>query len=164
MKNPLLVCAHQTRKVWWRVSRPFSLGALALVVDGEGRVLLVELSYRRGWYLPGGGVRKREGLDEAVRRELREEVGVVPAGPLRLQGVYWNKESPADPNRRYLAPPDSLVRGIPADAQHLSRMVNAPHPGAHLVRHALLLKWVDGPRPVACPIIRIDVDRASIWR
>jgi 8-oxo-dGTP pyrophosphatase MutT (NUDIX family) len=90
MKNPLLVCAHQTRKVWWRVSRPFSLGALALVVDGEGRVLLVELSYRRGWYLPGGGVRKREGLDEAVRRELREEVGVVPAGPLRLQGVYWN--------------------------------------------------------------------------
>jgi 8-oxo-dGTP pyrophosphatase MutT (NUDIX family) len=90
MKNPLLVGAHQARRLWWRVSRPFSLGALALVVDGEGRVLLVQLTYRRGWYLPGGGVRRREGLDEAARRELREEVGVVPTAPFRLLGVYWN--------------------------------------------------------------------------
>jgi 8-oxo-dGTP pyrophosphatase MutT (NUDIX family) len=90
MKNPLLVGAHQTRRLWWRVSRPFSVGALALVVDGEGRVLLVELTYRHGWYLPGGGVRRKEGLDEAACRELREEVGVVPTGPIRLLGVYWN--------------------------------------------------------------------------
>ena len=90
MKNPLLIAADKFRHAWWFVARPTSVGVLALVVDDEGRILLVQHTYRRGWYLPGGGVHKREGLDEAARRELREEVGVVPTGPLRLQGVYWN--------------------------------------------------------------------------
>jgi 8-oxo-dGTP pyrophosphatase MutT (NUDIX family) len=90
MKNPLLLTADRSRRAWWFVTRPFSLGVLALVVDEEGRILLVEQTYRSGWYLPGGSVRKREGLDDALRRELREEVGVEPSAPPRLHGVYWN--------------------------------------------------------------------------
>lgn len=90
MKNPLLLAADKARRSWWFVTRPFSVGVLGMVVDPEGRVLLVEQTYRDGWYLPGGGVRKREGLDEALRRELREEVGVEPTSPPRLHGVYWS--------------------------------------------------------------------------
>jgi ADP-ribose pyrophosphatase YjhB (NUDIX family) len=90
MKNPLLVAADRARRAWWFVTRPFSVGVLALVVDDEGRILLVEPSYRSGWYLPGGGVRRKEGLDDGLRRELREEVGVEPTTPPRLQGIYWN--------------------------------------------------------------------------
>jgi 8-oxo-dGTP pyrophosphatase MutT (NUDIX family) len=90
MKNPLLITADRLRHAWWFVARPRSLGVLALVVDGDGRVLLVEHTYRRGWHLPGGAVHRKEGLDDALRRELREEVGVVPAGEPRLHGVYWN--------------------------------------------------------------------------
>jgi len=97
MKNPLLFAADRLRRSWWFVTRPFSVGVLAIVRDENGRVLLVEQTYRDGWYLPGGGVRKREGLDEAVRRELREEVGVEPTAPPRLHGVYWNfAESKSD--------------------------------------------------------------------
>jgi ADP-ribose pyrophosphatase YjhB (NUDIX family) len=90
MKNPLLLAADRGRRAWWFVTRPFSVGVLGLVVDEQGRILLVEQTYRSGWYLPGGSVRRREGLDEALRRELREEVGVEPRAPPRLHGVYWN--------------------------------------------------------------------------
>ena len=97
MKNPVLLAADRLRRAWWFVTRPFSIGVLAIVVDEESRVLLVEQTYRSGWYLPGGGVRKREALDDALRRELREEVGVEPTAPPRLHGVYWNfAESKSD--------------------------------------------------------------------
>jgi len=97
MKNPVLLAADRLRRAWWFVTRPLSIGVLAIVVDEESRVLLVEQTYRSGWYLPGGGVRKREALDDALRRELREEVGVEPTAPPRLLGVYWNfAESKSD--------------------------------------------------------------------
>lgn len=97
MKNPLLIAADGLRRAYWFVTRPVSVGVLGLVLDDKGRVLLVEQTYRRGWYLPGGGVRKKEGLDDALRRELREEVGVEPTATPRLHGVYWNfAESKSD--------------------------------------------------------------------
>ncbi len=97
MKNPLLLVADKLRRAYWFVVRPLSVGGLGLVVDEQGRILLVEQTYRSGWYLPGGGVRRREPLDDALRRELREEVGVEPTEPPRLHGVYWNfAESKSD--------------------------------------------------------------------
>jgi ADP-ribose pyrophosphatase YjhB (NUDIX family) len=97
MKNPLLLAADRLRRAWWFVARPISVGVLGVVVDEEGRILLVEQTYRSGWYLPGGGVRRKEPLDEALRRELREEVGVEPTAPPHLLGVYWNfAESKSD--------------------------------------------------------------------
>ncbi len=90
MKNPLLIAADGVRRAYWFVVRPMSVGVLGLVVDEAGRVLLVELTYRRGWYLPGGGVKRKEALDDALRRELREEVGIELTAEPRLLGVYWN--------------------------------------------------------------------------
>jgi ADP-ribose pyrophosphatase YjhB (NUDIX family) len=97
MKSPLLVAADKLRRAYWFVVRPVSVGVLGIVLDETGRILLVEQTYRNGWYLPGGGVRRKEPLDEALRRELREEVGVEPAEPPRLHGLYWNfAESKSD--------------------------------------------------------------------
>jgi ADP-ribose pyrophosphatase YjhB (NUDIX family) len=97
MKNPLLLAVDRLRRAWWFVSRPVSVGVLGLVVDEDGKILLVEQTYRSGWYLPGGGVRRKEPLEGALRRELREEVGVEPTAPPRLHGVYWNfAESKSD--------------------------------------------------------------------
>jgi len=55
----------------------------------NGKVLLVRQTYLPGWYMPGGGVKRGETLEEAVRREAREEVG-AEMGSLILLGAYTN--------------------------------------------------------------------------
>jgi len=46
--------------------------------------LLVRSSYRRGWHLPGGGVRRGETPDTAAQRELAEEIGLRAPGLLAV--------------------------------------------------------------------------------
>jgi ADP-ribose pyrophosphatase YjhB (NUDIX family) len=54
-----------------------------LLRDGQGRILLVDPSYKPDWDLPGGMAEANEPPTEAVRRELREELGLdVTVGPL----------------------------------------------------------------------------------
>ena len=43
----------------------------------DGRVLVVQQSYRANLSWPGGGIRRGEEPREAARRELREELGLL---------------------------------------------------------------------------------------
>jgi 8-oxo-dGTP pyrophosphatase MutT (NUDIX family) len=70
--------------LWWRIRRPYHTGAL-VVVYVSSKILLLRPSYRREWNLPGGGVRKGETPEQAARRELEEETGIV-APPLQEKG------------------------------------------------------------------------------
>ncbi|GAA4541378.1 NUDIX domain-containing protein [Streptomyces collinus] len=65
-------------------------GAAVLFRDGEGRVLLVEPSYREGWVLPGGTVESDDGETprQGARRETAEEIG-LDREPGRLLAVDW---------------------------------------------------------------------------
>ena len=56
----------------------FTVTAGAVVVDERGRVLLLKHVFRKGsgWGIPGGFIEKGEQPEEALRRELREEVGL----------------------------------------------------------------------------------------
>ena len=63
-----------------RLAEPrFTVTAGAVVIDEGGRVLLLEHRFRAGnnaWGIPGGFIEKGEQPEEALRRELREEVGL----------------------------------------------------------------------------------------
>lgn len=56
----------------------FTVTAGAVVVNEDGRVLLLEHRFRAGsgWGIPGGFIEKGEQPEEALRRELREEIGL----------------------------------------------------------------------------------------
>ncbi|XVU21628.1 NUDIX hydrolase [Actinoplanes sp. CA-054009] len=63
---------------------PLVLAAAGVLVrDDRWRVLLQRRSDDRTWCLPGGAVEPGERLEEAARRELREETGLL-AGDLTL--------------------------------------------------------------------------------
>jgi ADP-ribose pyrophosphatase YjhB (NUDIX family) len=67
------------RRLGVRLVEPrFTVTAGAVVTDEHGRVLLLNHVFRvgSGWGIPGGFMEKGEQPEEALRRELREEVGL----------------------------------------------------------------------------------------
>ena len=80
-----------------------TLGAQGVVIDEADRVLMVRHSYRPGWSFPGGGVEWGETLEEALARELDEEVGVTFQRPPVLHGIFSNNANfPGDHIAVYL--------------------------------------------------------------
>ncbi|MEQ7008001.1 NUDIX hydrolase [Actinopolymorpha sp. B17G11] len=99
------------------------MGAGALLLDAEDRVLLVEPTYKDYWEVPGGAVEADESPYEAVCRELEEELGVrLPVGGLlavdwvppqegRTEGVMLVFDGgmvPADVAAKITVPADEL--------------------------------------------------------
>lgn len=83
----------------------------AVTVDGvvfgydvtDLKVLLIQrgLAPHKGrWALPGGFVKLEESLDEAIRRELREETGL---NDLYLEQLYTFGEPKRDPRERVIS-------------------------------------------------------------
>jgi 8-oxo-dGTP diphosphatase len=77
------------RQLLWLLNAHFVVGAVALIHDGNGRVLVAKHTYRGGppWGLPGGWVRRGEDPAQTVVREIREETSleVEIAAPLTVR-------------------------------------------------------------------------------
>jgi len=74
-----------------RMRRGLVLGVRGLVQDDQGRVLLIEHTYIKGWYMPGGGVERGETAEAALAREMVEEAGVEIIGRPTLLSIHDNR-------------------------------------------------------------------------
>src|SRR3712207_6018634 len=84
----LIPILYHIRLASWFIRRPFMIGVRALVIDGD-KLLLVRGHGQRSWHLPGGAVKRNEGLVDAVKREVYEETG-CRIEVERLLGMYAN--------------------------------------------------------------------------
>jgi ADP-ribose pyrophosphatase YjhB (NUDIX family) len=80
--------AHYAYLAKWRLLQPITVGVRLLIVNGDD-VLLIRHTYQPGWFMPGGGLKRKETLEEAARRELREETGLGVTA-LELAGLFTN--------------------------------------------------------------------------
>lgn len=140
---------------YWRVSRGLTLGAQAIVIDGDGRILLVKHTYRPGWCFPGGGVERHEPVEAALARELDEEAGVMLTGRPELFGLYANfRAFPSDHVALYIV-------------RHW-KQPRPPQPTREIAAHGLFAKD-DLPRDVNQSVPRRigevfeGVPRTAIW-
>ena len=64
------------RRVVRTIAPSFTVGSICLIERPDGALLLVRQSYRKGWGVPGGLLKRGETPQDAARREVLEEVGL----------------------------------------------------------------------------------------
>lgn len=109
--RPLIRAAVSTflgcRRAVWYVTRPRVFGVAAAPLTDQGKVVLVKLTYRKGWFLPSGGRKVDESSREAILRELREEIGLTRFEAMEPVGSF---DHPVDFRR--CTTEVFLVRGV----------------------------------------------------
>jgi ADP-ribose pyrophosphatase YjhB (NUDIX family) len=80
------------RQVFLRTLNPsFMVGAMALIEDEHGRILILEHTYRRKvpWGLPGGWLKHAESPETGLAREVLEETGLKVRVEALLGAEFW---------------------------------------------------------------------------
>jgi len=116
----------------------FTVTAAAVILNDEGRILLLKHRFRpgSGWGLPGGFIEADEQPEEALRRELCEEIGLelerieifatrAFSRPRQIEIVFLCQGSgearprSMEVERALWASAQSLPEGLPQDQQRL---------------------------------------------
>lgn len=124
-------------------------GVSAILRDAEGRVLLVRHSYGPdSWALPGGGHRRAEDPALAVRREIREELGI---GIEALEAIATLQET---------------ISGAPHTASLFAGIVTGePRPDGREVIEARFFSYSEMPvLPDGPSRVRLDLWHAHLER
>ncbi len=80
------------RHLFLRILNPsFMVGAMALIQDDQGRILVLEHTYRRQvpWGLPGGWLKRAESPEAGLAREVLEETGLRVRVEELLTAAFW---------------------------------------------------------------------------
>ncbi|MFJ9423241.1 NUDIX hydrolase [Streptomyces sp. NPDC101249] len=70
--------------------RPHSVSVAGVIVDDNGRALLIKRRDNGHWEPPGGVLEPEETILDGLQREVLEETGIKIALPATLTGVYKN--------------------------------------------------------------------------
>lgn len=65
------------------------IAVAALLMDKDGRIVILDPVYKDGWLLPGGIAERGEAPREAIRREVAAELGIEIPPPKRLLSVDY---------------------------------------------------------------------------
>ena len=100
--------------LYWRLFRPKSFGVKAIIMhpDNPDLCLVVQHNYGNqfAWNLPGGGYQPaHESPEQAIIRELREELGVVATVKLRLDDYYTDAQGKRDTVSLFICTTDTLA-------------------------------------------------------
>ncbi len=105
------------------IAPAYTVGAICVIERADGAILLVRLSYRNSWGLPGGLLRRGETPAAAARREVHEEAGldvelvddpaiVVDAPAQRVDVIYKARLGVgADPDAARPSSPEIVAVG-----------------------------------------------------
>jgi ADP-ribose pyrophosphatase YjhB (NUDIX family) len=63
-------------RIYWFIFRPKTQGVTCLILSGDELLLIRHTYGRSAWTLSGGGLKKNETKEEAVKREVKEELGL----------------------------------------------------------------------------------------
>lgn len=75
-KRTLIKLIYPLLKLYWFLVRPHTFG-VQCVIQHRGAILLVRNTYgHKRWTFPGGGMARGETAEDAIRREVLEEVGL----------------------------------------------------------------------------------------
>ena len=120
----------------------FTVTAAGIILDQEGRVLLLKHRFRpgSGWGMPGGFIAAGEQPEEGLRRELREEIGLELESaqlfgarafkkPQQIEIIFRCRpkgdalQQSMEIRKAAWFSPDSLPAGLPEDQGRLIKLV-----------------------------------------
>lgn len=73
-------------RIYCFLFRPVRMGVRVMMIQ-ENKVTLIRQTYMPGWFMPGGGLKRGETLEQAARREAYEETG-AELGEITFMGAY----------------------------------------------------------------------------
>jgi len=107
---------------WWMLRRPHTSGVKVVLRRGDD-VLLVRHTYgrRSEWDLPGGFINDGEAPQDAVLRELGEEVGLTAQRPVALGAILLRSSGRRDTVHCFAADADGDAAGLAVDAGEIAQ-------------------------------------------
>jgi ADP-ribose pyrophosphatase YjhB (NUDIX family) len=120
----------------------FTVSAAGIIMNSSGRVLLLKHRFRggSGWGIPGGFMEADEQAEAALRRELREEIGLeLPSAELirvrtlknlrQIEIIFYGETDATvktlndEIEESGWFTPDSLPAGVPTDQVQMIKAV-----------------------------------------
>jgi 8-oxo-dGTP pyrophosphatase MutT (NUDIX family) len=85
------VKSERLRHHYFLFARPLTLGVRAAIRMPDGKFILVKHTYMPGWHFPGGGLEKNEIANQALIREVEQEVGINIISDVAIFAIFFNR-------------------------------------------------------------------------